>query len=238
MSTDIPVKLLPYKRAAWKPIVEDGDGWSLASKFSGVPYLKAGEEHPRCKNCRESLQLFVQLNLDELPEPARSEFGDGLLQMFYCTSEEPLCEDECDAYFPFSESVLVRIVQPDAAQTASPGVAPTKEFFPPKLIVGWQESEDYPNPEEAESLGIELSEDEQEPLYEAFPQTGDKLAGYPAWVQGIEYPNCPTCDKQMRLVFQIDSEDNLPYMFGDVGCGHITQCETHKEQLAFGWACG
>lgn len=59
----------------------------------------------------------------------------------------------------------------------------------------------------------------------------------PLWVQGIEYPNCPVCNQKMRLVFQLDSEDNLPFMFGDVGCGHITQCKTHKTQVAFGWAC-
>jgi hypothetical protein len=41
----------------------------------------------------------------------------------------------------------------------------------------------------------------------------------------------------MWHVFQIDSEDNLPYMFGDVGCAHITQCPEHKEVVAFGWAC-
>jgi len=28
-----------------------------------------------------------------------------------------------------------------------------------------------------------------------------------------EYPNCPTCNQPMKqFVFQIDSEDNLPYM--------------------------
>jgi hypothetical protein len=41
----------------------------------------------------------------------------------------------------------------------------------------------------------------------------------------------------MHLLFQIDSEDNLPYMFGDAGCGHITQCPKHPHRLAFGWAC-
>jgi hypothetical protein len=57
-------------------------------------------------------------------------------------------------------------------------------------------------------------------------------------VQRVEYPNWPTCDARMGLVLQIDSEDNVPHMFGDVGCGHITQCPNHPEVLAFGWACG
>lgn len=42
----------------------------------------------------------------------------------------------------------------------------------------------------------------------------------------------------MELLFQIASEENLPYTFGDVGVGHVTQCPAHRERLAFGWACG
>jgi uncharacterized protein YwqG len=238
MSTNIPLALLPFKRKAWKPIVENRDGSLLASKFSGAPFLETAEEYPSCQNCEKPLQLFIQLNLGELPEPVQGEFGCGLLQMFYCTSEEPLCEVDCEAFFPFAKSVLVRIIQPNI-DASSDEVSLPENSFTPKLIMGWEETEDYPNSEEGKSLGIILEDDEWDSFYEEeFPQVGDKLAGYPAWVQGIEYPNCPICGETMRLLFQIDSEDNLPYMFGDVGCGHITQCKIHTEQLAFGWACG
>lgn len=238
MSINLPPAILPYKRKAWKPIVKDGDGSILASKFSGAPYLENDEEYPLCQNCQKPLQLFIQLNLDELPEDIKGEFGSGLLQMFYCTSEEPFCEVDCEAFFPFAKSVLVRIVQPEDNAPSSRAL-PLKKAFPPKLIMEWRELEDYPHLEEGESLGIVLEDDEWDVLCEeGFPQAGDKLAGYAAWVQGVEYPNCPLCGETMRLLFQIDSEDNLPYMFGDVGCGHITQCKNHKEQLAFGWACG
>ena len=47
----------------------------------------------------------------------------------------------------------------------------------------------------------------------------------------------PAVSAQMRLVFQIDSNDHLLFMFGDLGCGHLTQCPTHEDVLAFGWAC-
>lgn len=71
----------------------------------------------------------------------------------------------------------------------------------------------------------------------AVAATGDKLAGWPTWVQNPEYPSCPRCESQMVYVFQLDSEDNLPYMFVDVGRGHITQCPRHLDVVAFGWAC-
>ena len=80
---------------------------------------------------------------------------------------------------------------------------------------------------------------DQDKLHEQIfnPHNRDKLGGWPHWIQGVEYPDCPQCNTRMQLVFQIDSNDNVPHMFGDVGCGHITQCPTHKDVVTFGWAC-
>jgi uncharacterized protein YwqG len=236
MSNNIPLTLQPFKQKAWKPITQEQDGSVLDSKFSGVPYLIQNEEYPKCQNCQQPMQLFIQLNLSRLPEPLLEKFGHGLLQMFYCINQTPLCEVDCEAFFPFAKSVLIRIIEPEdnfPTRQTSP-----ENSFPPKLITGWQELEDYPNSEEGESLGIELTGEEWDEWFESdFPQAGDKLGGYPHWIQGIEYPDCPICRDKMGLVFQIDSEDNLPFMFGDLGCGYLTQCRNHQDQLAFGWAC-
>ena len=231
-------------------MIENGDGAIFSSKFSGQPLLVANETHPICPNCERPRQLFLQLNLDDLPTEIKNEYGEGIVQLFYCTNEESLCEVDCQAFFPFAASVLARLIKPENiklidSDRASGAVAPSdpsqtsaENFFPAKRIVGWESFADYPNPEEAETLGIECDDDETDDFYQTdYPLSGDKLAGYPMWVQGIEYPNCPVCSELVRLLFQIDSEDNLPYMFGDVGCAHLTQCATHKEQLAFAWAC-
>ena len=235
----IPKEIEPYKRSAWKPIVADRDGSRLDSKFAGTPFIAAGEDYPLCGNCEKPLQLFVQLDLEKLPVAVGDEFGHGLLQLFYCTSEEPFCEVDCEAFFPYAKSVVTRIIEPENLNNPSES-ASFSGAFPPKIITGWEETADYPNREEGEDLmKIELSDEQWDEIYESeYPVSGDKLAGYPMWIQGVEYPDCPICGEKMRLVFQIDSEDNLPYMFGDVGCAHLTQCETHKDQLAFGWACG
>jgi len=42
----------------------------------------------------------------------------------------------------------------------------------------------------------------------------------------------------MELLFQIGGSENIPYMFGDAGIGHITQSPDNENELAFGWACG
>ncbi len=67
----------------------------------------------------------------------------------------------------------------------------------------------------------------------------DKLAGYPRWVQDPEYPNCPVCDRLMnQLIFEFASDDNIPYLWGDIGTGYFVQCPEHKEQVTFLWQCG
>lgn len=227
-----------YKRLAWFPKVVEKSSSPTSSKFSGIPALLKDESWPCCSNCNKPMQLFLQLNSLDLPEAERNTFGGGLLQVFYCTNWDKECEVNCEAFFPFSKSTLVRVVNYDVESIASPDVSPVKDAFPEKEIVGWISKEDYPNWEELENLGVTLSDEQSELLCELeYPRPKDKLLGWPYWVQGVEYPDCPECGKNMRFVFQIDSEDNLPYMFGDVGCSHITQCEDHKDKLAIAWAC-
>ncbi len=243
-------KLESLKRKTWKPVVKKGDKRLTASKFSGTPYFLSGEEWPLCGNCKRPMQLFVQLNIAELPEEFRSlsEMRDGLLQMFYCVSKNPPCSVDCEAYNPFSRSSLVRMVKivgenVDLDNASSGGQLTferdkSKKYFPAKTITGWEEMEDYPMYYEIERHGILFSK-EEEKLFQGmdFPAQGEKLYGWPYWVQDIEYPDCPLCGKKMGFIFQVDSQDNLPYEFGDSGCGHIFQCGEHKGTLGFGWEC-
>jgi uncharacterized protein YwqG len=231
-------RIKPFKKTTWLPVVKKKKGSVLNSKFSGIPLLDENEVWPCCGSCQQEMQLFLQLNADELPTEARQAFGEGILQVFYCTNDELVCESECEAYFPFAKSTLLRIINPANIVAKKLTASPVNHAFKEKVIVSWQASDDYPNDEELDDLGLDLSEDEVETLYEQdFPKTGDKLLGWPYWIQGIEYPECPDCGDLMKLVFQIDSEDNLDYAFGDAGCAHITQCEKHPERLAIAWAC-
>jgi len=138
--------------------------------------------------------------------------------------------------------------------------------FPAKIIVNWKETTDYPDWIDMESMGITLDDKELEQenlsyfsdlkreyhlrsqkseivdnvMYEEkiFPDK-DKLGGYPRWVQDPEYPNCPQCNCSMdRLIFEFASDDNIPYLWGDVGTGYFLQCPEHKKQVTFLWQCG
>lgn len=254
-----------HRRTAWRPITEPGESPLALSKFSGTPWVSEGEDWPRCKNCGKPITLFLQLDLDGLPEELGNRFGSGLLQFFYCTSLQPECEQECDGWSHFSDAHLIRIVQSDGQPRSDllPGSGPS---LPARTIVGWESFEDYPDGVEFEDLGlvirlggfngvgfehfgiecpeVGLSASRLPASYRDEPgpfdrcATGDKLAGWPSWVQGVESPSCPECGRRMTLVFQLDSNCNLDFMFGDVGRGHITQCPNHPDVLAFGWACG
>ncbi len=227
-------KIADTRRIAFVPEVVDGNGDSHASRFSGRAWLRSGESWPVCSNCNKPLQLFLQLNLGNLASNGGYPLHEGYVQMFYCTSSAPLCEVDCEAYFPFSKSTLLRVIPADEAvvDTSAPDGA-----FPAKAIDGWKSVDDYPSWDELEELGVELSDDEFEALAEEYPLRGEKLFGWPMWIQGPEYPTCPECQTPMNLLFQIDSDESLPDMFGDSGCGHITYCSKHPTVLTFGWAC-
>jgi len=235
--TALRERLSAHRRRAWCPEAVEGDGAPDASKFSGAPALRPDEEWPRCGNCGAPMQLFVQLNARDLPDAGAERLAGGILQLFYCITSDPLCEDDCESWSPDSSATLVRLLAPGEADARRAADVP-EGMFPAKRIVGWAPVDDFPLAEELAEMGVALSDAEGDLLYgSGVPRTGDKLMGWPAWVQSVEYPPCPECGGRMEMLFQLDSEDNVPYMFGDVGTGHVTQCLHHPTRLAFGWAC-
>ncbi|MFK7809164.1 MAG: DUF1963 domain-containing protein [Saprospiraceae bacterium] len=230
--------LSKFKRKAYLPKIKDSlNSYSTVSKIGGFPHLRNENDWPICPNCKMHMQLFLQLNLEELPEIKE----DGLIQLFYCTTTEPLCESELEAFFPFSKSVVCRRIE---AKGDSVRVKPEiKEIFQEKTIIDWEDIDDYPHFEEYLQLGIELElEDDVYELMErdqiGLPIEKDKLFGWPYWIQASEYPFDRKTGTQMELLFQFASEDNLPWMFGDAGIGHLTQSPDDEAELGFGWACG
>jgi hypothetical protein len=253
-------------RPAWRPVVAPGEPSGSRSKFCGEAWLLPDEAAPICALCGRELQLFLQLGLAELPDEIAGIFGAGMLQLFYCVGQPPGVADdgqpECwgeGAWVAFSDvASLVRLLAPDgpapnARADDRPGV------FPATAIVGWERFDDLPHPEDHRGAGLARSYDHQaRTLTLQCPSIGldatvgvdelqieevaiaaskDKLAGWPCWIQGNEQPSCPVCGETMRLLFQLDSEDHVPFMFGDMGIGHITQCPTHHDVVAFAWAC-
>jgi uncharacterized protein YwqG len=242
-----------HPRAAWTPVTSAGAGATL-SHFGGLPLLAPAEPWPRCSSCHAPMLFLLQLDLAQCPAPEASSLRQGIVQLFYCSTDA----GDCETWRPFSGSQVVRLVKDGTLAAVAPqGVA----VLPARAIDRLDQITDTPDPSEHEELGLAYAYDFQakkvsvrcEELGIALEdvdsdldvaesistaRSGDKLGGWPHWVQGVEYPRCPHCESRMQLLFQLDSEDNLPVMFGDVGCGHITQCPIHTDVLAYGWACG
>lgn len=233
-------KIAPYKRKTWMPFVEEGvEDEAVSSKIGGAAYLAPGEKHPDCANCHEPLTLFLQLNPTTLPDDCDLDLEpDKLIQLFYCTNQHPHCEIECQAWQPFAKSELARTIALPTTEVNLPATKIARQF-PVRLVSDWIENEDYPDWHEMQRGAAGLSEkevEELETLENAVPKAADKLGGWPYWVQGVEYPNCPECGIQMHMIFQLDSQHHLPYMFGDAGIAHLHQCRVHKHVLAFSWS--
>lgn len=250
---EILLQLAPWKNAqrrpAWKPRTVDGPGQPTGSRFGGAAWLTDGMP-PACKRCKQPMPLLVQLDLDATP----GDLGPGLLQAFYCA--DPDCELACEGWSPFADMHLVRLVEKKdgvLARTRSTD-------HPPRAIASWDPKGDLPSPEDHGELGLAMKYDfatktvaircasvgldeaavgiddlTAEQIADA--ESGDKLLGWPRWVQGAEYPTCPRCESRMRYLFQLGSEDHLPVMWGDAGTAHVSQCQTHRDVLTIAWAC-
>lgn len=264
-----------HSRTAWIPITS-ARRWRksrASSHFMGTPFLLDGEAWPTCPNCDERMALFVQLDLSAVPQELSSKYGEGLLQLFYCTtlSNDPckVCDVVLSGWEPYSPAQVVRVVHPPVEAFRQKYVVDRSEYGPARFITGWRECADLPSPSEFDALGLLIDYDfdrdtaevrcpefdvmirdwdntivEEDDVHdhglaEALGRciARDKLAGWPNWVQNVEYPSCRVCGERMNYMLQIESEDNLAWMLGDMGCGHIFQCPEHRDIVAFSWAC-
>ena len=226
-----------FKRRAYIPSIQEVEPQHNSnSKIGGLPFLRFKDDWPICPSCKTRMQFFMQLDLSKLPLRASS----GLVQLFYCTNEDPFCGDELESYLPFSKASVCRRIDIDVSSYR--GDHDLTKVYNEKQFVGWTTKDDYPDYEEWGSLGINQDIDDDvfdlmDERGEGVALEGDKLFGWPHWVQSVEYPYDRQSGKQMDLLFQLDSMVNLPYMFGDAGIGHITVSADNPDELGFGWAC-
>ncbi|MCB9855788.1 MAG: DUF1963 domain-containing protein [Phycisphaerales bacterium] len=250
-----------HARQAWIPITIDGDGSEVTSYFGGAPMVTKEADWPICGACGKPMPFCMQLDSRTLPDGA-PRFGVGLLQFFYCGSCEEGCGD--GTWEPFDRTQKLRVISPgDLKRCVTPeGV----QKFPKRVIQNWQRVEDHPDLDDAEllglsveyldkglisevhcpALGIELNEihkrldDDAARRFQdsaLSARGGDKLGGWPVWIQRAASIACPQCKLPMCMLFQIDSGDHLAINLGDTGCSHIWQCPTHAYVLAFEWQC-
>lgn len=209
--------LAPDCIKAYRPRLFKSNNDKKCSKLGGVPFLTKEYEWYKCESCGEKSHLIVQLNLEELPV----EFKDyGLIQLFGCCCEGADYNNFIRIIFTKENNSIIKIKNPP------------DHFLEEKIIEEWIEFKDYPSFAE---LNLDLTTEESDILFEEniYPDSGEKLGGYPNSVDSSEEQYCEKCNKQMKYIFQIDSEDFPEGLFSHSGVGHIFQCIDHKEIVLF-----
>ena len=177
------------------------------------------------------MDLWLQLNNAELPSECVGLF-EGVLQVFAC-ERETYWDGPCLSGRPFSNAACVRICRPDGPPRFEQ--LPDPDLFEECRIVGWTKHEEFPDAQELDVLGIDLSAEQEQMLKGAPLATSprDKLMGWPAWQQRPQRFACPECKTEMRTIFQLDS-NGLSILAGD-GRGWVIQCPVHRDVVAFHW---
>jgi uncharacterized protein YwqG len=229
----------------------NGSGAGVCSQCGGSPKVPKSFEWPRTSKGRP-LEFLLQIHLEDLEE--FSEISSllpkrGVLLFFYNSVDQPWGYDPNDAdswrvyYFPDVEELVETEAPEDSEETLD------------SIHISWSEELSYPDTasEDTETLAedeVEQYETFLEDHYQSEPT--HRLLGYPQFVQGDWRVECQLASsgiycgddspeiarererqleqsKSWILLLQLDSDDELGYMWGDGG--RIYFC-IRKEDLA------
>lgn len=201
----------------------------LRSHFGGQPYFEEGDSWPKAQNGNDLDFIFQIFNSDDIQLPKSVK----LVQFFYDVETFPWQTEEdgwlVKIYETLNTDRLIKIDNPILQE-----VKPYCEvlFTPVKSLPDWEGIDLYEkNTLRISSLlNLENDWDGYEIVVEKLigeHNFQSQLGGYPRWIQG---ESTPTLSKgeNMKLLFQIDSEENADLMWGDVGMVYVFYDEQTK----------
>jgi hypothetical protein len=220
--------------------LDDHLGDPMGTRFGGKPAVPAGFEWPE-RDSGPSLTFIAQVRLDDIAGLGveSSLPANGLLSFFYEAEEMPWGGDRIDrdawrvVWFPDLGELSVSEPPP------GPAIDCALPDHGASYIVEWTVPDSFP--EEAMRLGYSPGETPLRDAYYAFHDrlSGERrdpihrLLGHPDEVQGSVPLDCAVYSRGLqfsdltddirssardwRLVLQVDSDDRLGTMWGDVG---------------------
>lgn len=233
-------KLKAYERKAYLPKVKH-----LAKKSKVLDASHYGgqalcSEWPVCGLCKTALPCFLQLNLATLPTDFSTAFAQlsGLAQFFYCTRCQPFFSKPVfSTASTQNKGVFLQLLNDTEVKHAEAQFHPDPEklfLFPEAFISGWSgPKSDFPWREYEiwEAIQLDAEEEVQAAQYNL---TGDKLGGWPHWLQDSQTP-LDSKGQAMLPLFQLDSGSTsrqLEYNWGDSGVASLFLSQDGQE-LAF-----
>jgi uncharacterized protein YwqG len=239
------IALEPYKPKRGQQLT------ASQTKFGGQPYAERGDAWPIC-GCGQGLTFIMQANLDQCIRGATTEGEDpplhgqrrsGLFTFFYChacSSWGDIPPEAKDAWLVrrYPSPSDARAVAIDDRSPKTDRTIPCAVFISPAQSLPDWETINELDPALAAAIG-KLNDDEPWSAYEAAveriageqPGGRTQIGGYPSFIQGANFPDCPTCRKAMRLLAQIDSEEAAGFMWGDAGSVYLFDCADHPDKF-------
>lgn len=223
------LKILPASRPS--------ENSQFESHFGGHPYFEIGEQWPTSKSGKHLDFIFQIFNSSKLELPKNIE----LIQFFYDWDEFPW-DTENDGWLV---KIYGKVDKQNVQFISKPKTLEKSKFckinfIPTQSLPDWEGIDLHCY--DASKLSCVLNEDEPWDSYEQIVSKligeqdyQSQLGGYPNWVQGESTPK----DKEgnpMKLLFQIDSEDNAGLMWGDVGLIYVFYDEKN-ENIEFSLQC-
>jgi uncharacterized protein YwqG len=231
---DLEKIVLPIIGPATKVVVKESsqqpENSQLLSHFGGQPYFEEGEEWIKSNNGKYMQFIFQIFNTTELELPKSIK----LIQFYYDWDEFPW-DTKHDGWSVkiYKELKTDKVIIIDKPTELESSKYCEIEFQAVKSLPDWQGIDLYePN---ASDLSCVLNEEEP---WESYQKTVEKLigeqdnqsqlGGYPQWIQGESTPK-NLKGQNMKLLFQIDSEDNAELMWGDLGLIYVFYDEKTNE---------
>lgn len=209
----------------------------LKSHFGGQPYFEIGEQWPETKK-KDSLNFIFQVfNAEEIQLPD----SIALVQFYYNWDAFPWDTNDdgwlVKIYKKIEPEKMILIEKPADLERSKYCEI---QFKPYNTLPNWEGIDGIePN---ASKLSRVLNDDEPWEMYEKVVQklVGEstyqsQLAGYPSWIQGNTNPEDRN-GNDMKLLFQIDSEENADIMWGDSGCIYVFY-EEETQRIEFMLQC-
>ncbi|GAA1075901.1 MULTISPECIES: hypothetical protein [Kitasatospora] len=199
------------------------------TRTGGVPLAPAGTAWPHCATCGGPMQFLAQVLLDDLGRHTGTGAADGraLLALFMCQNDPGGCQ-EWDARAGGNLALLLPV--------GGSGPLP----LPP---LPDDHDEDDGDPRQLGAVRAVAYRPDPGGDYEAArlgrPDEAllGQLGGGPAWLQYDQTPDCPSCDRAMAMVVQLEEgPDHLTAMNFGSGSAYAFACEPCGS-AAFLWQC-
>ena len=209
----------------------------LESHFGGHPYFEMGESWPTTEKGKALDFVFQVFNSKELELPENI----ALVQLFYDWDELPWDTGEdgwlVKIYHKVDKQNIEFISRPEEL-VESPFCK--IDFISDRSLPDWEGIDLFKA--EAAKLSCVLNEESPWEAYEnsvlgliGKQDYQSQLGGYPKWVQGEATP-LNIEGNPLKLLFQVDSEENANLMWGDLGSIYVFY-EEETERIEFTLQC-